>query len=136
MLTINLASKRIPNIGTHYPAVHTPAVQQQSRLTTVENVFNTRDLVIKRELSKIDYKEGDVVRPWRSEDFMISGYGKIRGIVRSYKDWPPTEDFPQSPKLPMIVLVEGLSSKDRSYNCTVNYVRKVTEKELEEANAG
>lgn len=93
-------------------------------------MWKVRDGVIKREYAKADYQEGDLVRPKDDAQFQEVGWMRVRGIIKSYREWPKGEKFPEPGKLPFIVLAECLD-KPTAFNCTVNYLRKATPEELE-----
>ena len=91
-------------------------------------MFRTRDTIIRQEVAKCGYTAGDFVRPVVDSEFKQWGIGRVKGIVKGYKDWPAHIDFPHPPTKPLIVLVEQME-KAGSYNCTASYVRKATEEE-------
>ena len=125
MLIFNIPSLR-PKPVVQKPVADVVAVTFDNQ----EKQWLQRDTIIKVEFRKRDYEIGDLVRPVGEKEFKDHGYGKIRGIVSCYKDWPKNVPFPEAPKLPMITLVEPHHNDGVAYTCSVNYVRKLTEDEL------
>lgn len=117
ILTFTVKSKRVI---TSAPLVN--------KVTEITNKWHQRDLIIKEEASKADYRQGDIVRPSSDEEFAKYGLFTVRGIVTSYASWPKHEPFPDAPKRPMITLIVNDA---HSFNCTVNYCRKATPDEIE-----
>jgi len=133
MLTIKLASKRKPVIK---PPAQGKVLQLQppdkkDNKTLVIDAFNQKDLIIKTEANKLTYTVGDLVRPVVTSEYNLYGVGIVKGIVRSYKDWPSHVDFPNPPEKPQIVLIECLE-RAMAFNCTGSFVRALTDEEKEQ----
>ena len=93
-------------------------------------MWRLRDGIIRQEYAKCTYQEGDIVRPDKDESFKEHGYMRVRGFTKTYREWPKGEEFPATPKKPMIVLAECLD-KPLAFNCTAQYLRKATPEELD-----
>lgn len=119
LLTFTVKSKRPAPPPSSHPA---------SKVSEITSKWHQRDLIIKEEASKAEYRQGDIVRPVDDEDFGKYGLFTVRGIVTSYASWPKHEQFPEAPKRPMITLIVNNA---HSFNCTVNYCRKATPDEIE-----
>jgi len=133
MLTFHLSSKRkFAKKAYVHQLEHKPATQTPKE-TAVLNAFDQRDVIIRDQAKLANYKPGDLVRPIKTEDFNQYGYGRVRGIVSCYKDWPATAEFPKAPEVPMITLVEGLD-RPVSYSCTVHFVRPLSKTESDTLN--
>ena len=140
MLTFHLPSKRVLAVTKpqqqqtqHKTRTETEA-EESIVMTSHERTWLQRDTIIKTEAAKCNYQEGDIVRPVVNKEFAAIGYGRVRGIVRQYKDWPKSVTFPTAPDKPLITLVEPYlgSANDKAYTCSAGYVRRATSEEITE----
>ena len=129
MLVIKLKSLKPQPVKA--PVTYLPPVKRQPtpELSEYERLYMQRDSIIRREFHMCNYSENDVVRPRDESQFKQYGFGKVKGILNSYRQWPRHVDFPEAPNVPQITLVEPIDGS-APYNCTSMFVRKATDQEL------
>lgn len=109
----------VPNGTTYHPSYYDFMAKKKG--VTVEE-YMRRDAIVKQQLEKLNYREGDSVYPYSKTGYDKYGMCKIKGIYRTYAsmedDWPT-----QNMDIPFLVTAHPVMRPQEVFFATVGYFK-------------